>query len=222
MNTTKLLSTFCLILFLSFSVLAQTNNAQQTEAKKEETTKKAQRPAKPRAYIKDAPIKEQFEFMMEKSSRYKIYKVIEIDWLKKFESGFVDSLNAIRQDFLGSEKLVAEKVKTIKALEIELNDTKSILATVKLQQDSMALLGMQMSKASYNLFIWSLVVGLLVLTGFFFLLFKRSNSVTRETQIRLEEVKEEFDNHRKNVLMREQKLARKLQDEINKNRNLGL
>lgn len=222
MNTTKLLSTFCLILFLSFSVLAQTNNAQQTEAKKEETTKKAQRPAKPRAYIKNAPIKEQFEFMMEKSSRYKIYKVIEIDWLKKFESGFVDSLNAIRQDFLGSEKLVAEKVKTIKALEIELNDTKSILATVKLQQDSMALLGMQMSKASYNLFIWSLVVGLLVLTGFFFLLFKRSNSVTRETQIRLEEVKEEFDNHRKNVLMREQKLARKLQDEINKNRNLGL
>jgi len=222
MNTTKLFSTLCLILFLSFSVMAQTSDAQQTETKKEVTAKKAQQPAKPRAYIQNAPIKEQFEFMMEKSSRYKIYKVIEVAWLKKFESGFVDSLNAIRQDFLGSEKLVAEKVKAIKALETELNDTKNTLETVKLQQDSMAFLGIQMSKSNYNLFIWSLVVALLVLTGFFFLLFKRSNSVTKETQVRLEEVKEEFDNHRKNVLMREQKLARKLQDEINKNRNLGL
>ncbi len=221
MKITKLLSPLALILCLSFALTAQTNEAEQTQAK-QETTQKKQAVVKPRAYIKDAPIKEQFEYMMEKSSRYKIYKVIEIEWLKKFESGFVDSLNAIRQDFLGSEKLVTERDKSIKSLELELSEKKDALTTIQGEKDSMSLLGIQMSKSSYNLFIWSLVGGLLVLTGFFFLLFKRSNSVTKETQLRLDEVREEFDAHRKNALVREQKLARKLQDEINKNRNLGM
>ncbi|RXQ94492.1 tRNA (guanine-N1)-methyltransferase [Ancylomarina salipaludis] len=219
MNTTKIFPTLILIFCLSFVVSAQTNDAEQTQAQQTENTQSV---VKPRTYIKDAPIKEQFEFMMEKSSRWKSYKVIEIAWLQKFQSGFIDSLNAIRNDYLGAEKLIAERDKTIKSLELDLKEKKDALATIQNEKDSMSLLGIQMSKASYNLFIWSLVGGLLVLTGFFFLLFKRSNSVTKETHIRLEEVREEFDTHRKNALVREQKLARKLQDEINKNRNLGM
>lgn len=219
MKTTKLFSTLSLILCLSFSLIAQTNDEGQTQAV---SAKKTQTVVKPRAYIKDAPIKEQFEFMMEKSSRWKTYKVIEIAWLKKFESGFVDSLNSIRQDFIGAEKLVAERDKSIKTLELNLKESKDSLTTIQNEKDSMSLLGILMSKSSYNLFIWSLVGGLLIVAGFFFLLFKRSNSVTKETQLRLEEVREEFDTHRKNGLLREQKLARKLQDEINKNRNLGM
>ncbi|MCZ4695076.1 tRNA (guanine-N1)-methyltransferase [Ancylomarina euxinus] len=222
MKTTKLFSTLALILFFSFALIAQTNETEQSQTKQEETTQNNQAVVKPRAYIQDAPIKEQFEYIMEKGDTWKNYKVIQINWMKKFQSGFVDSLNAIRQDYLVSEKLVGERDKTIKSLELELKENKDALATIKGEKDSMFLLGIQMSKSSYNLFIWSLVGGLLVLTGFFFLLFKRSNSVTKETQVRLDEVREEFDTHRKNALVREQKLARKLQDEINKNRNLGM
>ena len=222
MKTTKLFSTLALILFFAFALTAQTNETEQTQTKQEKTTQKKQAVVQPRAYIKDAPIKEQFEFIMDKSFRWKTYKSVPIAWLKKFESGFVDSLNAIRQDYLSSEKLVGERDKTINSLELELKEKKDALTTIQTEKDSMSFLGIQMSKASYNLFIWSLVGGLLILTGFFFLLFKRSNSVTKETQVRLDEVREEFDSHRKNALLREQKLARKLQDEINKNRNLGM
>jgi len=222
MKTTKLFSTLALILFFAFALTAQTNETEQTQTKQEKTTPKKQAVVQPRAYIKDAPIKEQFEFIMDKSFRWKTYKSVPIAWLKKFESGFVDSLNAIRQDYLSSEKLVGERDKTINSLELELKEKKDALTTIQTEKDSMSFLGIQMSKASYNLFIWSLVGGLLILTGFFFLLFKRSNSVTKETQVRLDEVREEFDSHRKNALLREQKLARKLQDEINKNRNLGM
>jgi len=222
MKTIKLFSTLALILFFAFALAAQTNETAQAQTQQEGTTQKKQTVVKPRAYIKDAPIKEQFEFMMDKSSRWKTYKVIEIAWLKKFESGFVDSLSAIRKNFLDSEKLVAQRDNTIKSLESELNEKKNALTLIQTEKDSMSFLGIQMSKASYNLLIWSLVGGLLLLTGFFFLLFKRSNSVTKETQVRLDEVREEFDAHRKNALLREQKLARKLQDEINKNRNLGM
>jgi hypothetical protein len=222
MKTTKLFSTLVLILCFSFALTAQTNETEQIQVKQKVTTQTKRAVVKPRAYIKDAPIKEQFEYIMDKGDTWKSYKVIQINWMKKFQSGFVDSLNVIRQDYLASEKLVGERDKTIKSLELELKENKDALSTIKGEKDSMFLLGIQMSKASYNLFIWSLVGGLLVLTGFFFLLFKRSNSVTKETQVRLDEVREEFDAHRKNALVREQKLARKLQDEINKNRNLGM
>ena len=196
MKTTNLFSTLALILCFSFALTAQTNETEQTQAKKEVTTQTKQAVVKPRTYIKNAPIKEQFEFIMDKGDTWKTYKVIQINWMKKFQSGFVDSLNAIRHDYLASEKLVGERDNTIKSLELELKENKDALATIKGEKDSMFLLGIQMSKASYNLFIWSLVGGLLVLTGFFFLLFKRSNSVTKETQVRLDEVREEFDTHR--------------------------
>ncbi|MDE5424261.1 hypothetical protein L3073_18770 [Ancylomarina sp. DW003] len=222
MNTTKLFSTLALILCLSFTLSAQTNEGEQTQENKTETTQKKQTVARIKPYIKDATIKEQFDYIMEKGDTWKNYKVIQINWMKNFQNGFVDSLNAIRQDFINSEKLVAERDKRINSLELDLKESKESLTTIQGEKDSMSLLGIQMSKASYNVFIWSLVGGLLVLAGFFFLLFKRSNSVTKETQVRLEEVREEFDTHRKNALVREQKLARKLQDEINKNRNLGM
>jgi hypothetical protein len=67
-----------------------------------------------------------------------------------------------------------------------------------------------------------LILGSLTVAGICFLLFKRSNVVTVETKQTLEEVREEFDTHRKNALVREQKLARRLQDEVIKNKNLGL
>lgn len=222
MNTTKLFSTLALILCLSFTLSAQTNEGEQTQENKTETTQKKQTVARIKPYIKDATIKEQFDYIMDKGDTWKNYKVIQINWMKNFQNGFVDSLNAIRQDFINSEKLVAERDKRINSLELDLKESKESLTTIQGEKDSMSLLGIQMSKASYNVFIWSLVGGLLVLAGFFFLLFKRSNSVTKETQVRLEEVREEFDTHRKNALVREQKLARKLQDEINKNRNLGM
>ncbi|MRT92880.1 hypothetical protein [Ancylomarina sp. 16SWW S1-10-2] len=221
MKIAKLLSTLTLFLCFSFALTAQTTDVKETQTKKD-STKKETTVVKPRVYIENAPIKEQFDFIMNKSFRWKTYKSVPLVWLQKFESNFVDSLNSIRQDFLGSERLVSERDKTIKSLNLELSETKNALTTIQDSKDSMVLLGIQMSKSTYNLFIWSLVGGLIILTCFFFLLFKRSHLVTKETQVRLDEVREEFDSHRKNALIREQKLARKLQDEVNKNRNLGM
>ena len=49
--------------------------------------------------------------------------------------------------------------------------------------------------------------------------FYNSNTVTKEAQNNLTDVEQEFELHRKKSLEKEQKLRRKLQDEINKQRN---
>lgn len=210
---TKFFSTLSLILCFTFVLTAQTN---------EDSENQQTRSSKSRTYIKDATIEEQFEFIMKKSSRYQIYKVVEIQWLNNLQTNIIDSLDAAKQDFLKSEKLIAERDQKIKSLELELTEKKNALMLTREEKDSISLGGIQMSKSTYNLFIWGLVIGLFVLTSFFFMLFKRSHFVTRDTQQRLEEVREEFDGHRKNALLREQKLARRLQDEVNKNKGMGL
>ena len=75
-----------------------------------------------------------------------------------------------------------------------------------------------MSKPTYKLIVWSFVGVLIVLLSFFIFKFKNSNVLTLEAKKALAEMEEEFENHRRRALEREQKVMRKLQDEINKQR----
>ena len=83
----------------------------------------------------------------------------------------------------------------------------------------MALFGIAMSKSGYNVLMWSIIAGLLAFLLFFIFRFKNSNAITKEAKQKLTEVEEEFEEHRRNALEREQKVRRQLQDELNKNRN---
>jgi len=66
--------------------------------------------------------------------------------------------------------------------------------------------------------MWS-VVGILAALLFLFIYrFNASNRITREVKAKLSETEHEFEEHRKRALEREQKVMRKLQDEINKNK----
>ena len=82
----------------------------------------------------------------------------------------------------------------------------------------MALFGLQMSKTSYNILMWSIIGGLFALLVVFILRFKSSNSATKEARQKLDETETEYEDHRRVALEREQKVRRQLQDEINKNK----
>ena len=80
----------------------------------------------------------------------------------------------------------------------------------------MVFLGMQMSKAGYSTLLWSIIAGLVAFLAFFIFRFKNSNIVTKETKSALAERENEFKEHRRVALEREQKVKRELQDMINK------
>ena len=83
----------------------------------------------------------------------------------------------------------------------------------------MSLFGLQMSKTGYNLLMWSIIGALLILLVFFIYKFNNSNIVTKQAKLSLSEMEEEFEEHRKVALEREQKVRRQLQDEINKQKD---
>ena len=73
-----------------------------------------------------------------------------------------------------------------------------------------------MSKTSYSLIMWLLIIVLLALLILFIYKFNNSNSVTRIAKNNLADIEEEFEEHRRYALEREQKVRRQLQDELNK------
>lgn len=64
--------------------------------------------------------------------------------------------------------------------------------------------------------MWGLIIALALILIISYFRFKRSHVITADTKKRLDEVQEEYEQHRKNTLERERKLNRQLVDALNK------
>ena len=105
-----------------------------------------------------------------------------------------------------TKAIVKTQADEISGLKASLANTESTLTATNEEKDNISLLGIQMSKASYKVLMWSLAAGLLALLLFFIYKFKGSNSATREAKLKLNEVETEFEEHRRNALEREQNI----------------
>ena len=168
--------------------------------------------------LKEGPISEQFEFILKNSNKYKEYKVVKRTWIEKLKKNVADSINVIKKDFTAEVAKVAIQQAEIEKLKTDLAAVNQKITDLNTEKDSISLLGLQLSKASYQTLMWGIIGVLAVLWLFFAYKFKSSNSITKEANIKLAETELEFEEHRKRALEREQQVRRKLQDEINKNK----
>lgn len=166
--------------------------------------------------LTEGTVDNQFEYVIQRSNNYQDYKVVKKTWLYALKAHTMDSLKAIEKDLLETKTVVDSQAKEITTLKSNLNNTKITLDTTNKEKDSMALFGLQMSKTGYNILMYSIIVALLALLVLFIYKFKNSNSITKQAKKVLAETEEEFEEHRRNALEREQKVRRQLQDEINK------
>lgn len=161
-------------------------------------------------------IQSQFDYLMKVSTTYQEYKVIKIESFHKFKNNISDSLSVAYKSIAEANKEISTQKSSITSLQTEVNQFKRDLDKVNKEKDSIALLGMGMSKSAYKSLMWSIVFILVILSVGAFLLFKRSNKVTRTTKTELTALQDEFEQHRKRALKREQELAVKYHNEVNK------
>ncbi|GAA4274623.1 tRNA (guanine-N1)-methyltransferase [Aquimarina gracilis] len=171
--------------------------------------------------LKQENIEKQFDIVIKKSSRYQEYKVIKQVWINKLKANLADTLKTLEGKLNTTNKQIADQKSTISGLEASLAKTNEDLASVTQQKDSMSFFGAMVTKSSYKTIMWVIIGVLLALLGFFIYKFKNSNAVTIQAKKALAETEEEFEDHRRRSLEREQKVMRKLQDEINKQRKAG-
>ena len=166
--------------------------------------------------LNDGTIDNQFEFIIKSSNRYQEFKVVKATWLNTLRAHTSDSLKALQNKLDNTNTTINTQQKEIDELKTNLTKTQDTLIATNTEKDSMALFGLQMSKIGYNMLMWAIIAGLLVFLMIFIFKFKNSNSVTKNAKKALSEVENEFEEHRRNALEREQKVRRQLQDELNK------
>ena len=208
MNYIKSLSFILFIFLFSFNSFSQTGPEEDDELSLETGT-----------------IDNQFEYILRKSGNFKgtngqAYEAVKLSMFLTLRSHTIDSLKTVRKDLADTQAIVETQAKEISDLKLSLSDTKINLDKTNDEKNSMALFGLQLSKTNYNILMWVIIAALLTLLLFFIYKFKNSNSVTRDAKRALEEIEEEFEEHRKTALEREQIVRRQLQDEINKQKGV--
>ena len=180
-----------------------------------------QQPSYPEELVSGS-IEQQVEYLFNRSSDYANngvrYKVSRTREFEKLRDNILDSLTSTRNSLKGLEKTIKDQNNLIKDLNKRLEETSESLNQISAEKDSFTFLGNQMSKGTYNLIIWTIILMLLALLGHFIFRFSRSNVLTQEARGKLSDLEMEFEEHRRKALEREQRISRQLHDEINKNR----
>ncbi len=200
MKSAKFFTLLVIIVLVNFS-LPGNANAQET----------VEQPS-----LDNGTIENQFQYVLDKSSRYEEYKVIKLAWMNKLKSHVADSLNELQNKLDHSHQLTAMRDQRIDSLKTSLAQTKADLNNAVEERNSLSFLGLKVEKTSYNGIMWTLVVFLAAGMIIFLLLFKRSNFVTVRTSKDLQETREEFEEFRKKALRREEEIVRKYHNELNK------
>lgn len=156
----------------------------------------------------------------EKSNSYQEYKVIKKSQLATLKRSVLDSVATLEKQIATQQNDLEAQKSEIDSLSKSLKTTQEQLAESKQKEDGIELFGVLTSKSTYNAIMWGVIILLFFVGGFLFYRFLNSHKVTKAAQLKMAEIEIELEDHRRKSLEREQKLRRKLQDEINKNRKI--
>lgn len=161
-------------------------------------------------------IEDQFEYIVEKSSKYQDFKVVKETSLKTFRANVMDTLKKLKSNLNENKNLIAGHNANLDSVRAQLKATNDKLEETYREKNSIRFLGILMSKEAFTRMMWIIVGLLAIVLGIFIVLFKRSNKVTLLNKASLQETRDEFEKFRKRALEREQELSRNHLAELNK------
>lgn len=165
-------------------------------------------------------IENEFVKIYNKGNNWHEYKMIKRVEFTTFQKNVLDSVSAIKKDVVAKQQTINQQNTNITSLNEKISKLNTDLSTALEKEDSISFLGIPLSKVAYNSLVWIIIAVLLAGLLFFIFKFKNSNLLTKNAKNNLVEIEQEFEEHRKKTIEREQKLRRKLQDEINKQRGV--
>jgi hypothetical protein len=155
---------------------------------------------------------EQKQFIIENSFVKGSFISTKTDWLNKFHTHILDSVNKLKTELTVSKQQATTILNENNALKSEISQNEELL----LKKDTISFLGIPMSKIAYKSIMWILVILLAAGLGYYVYKFKNSHVLTKAAIQRYEELEEEYKESRSRSLEREQLLNRKLFDEQKK------
>jgi preprotein translocase subunit SecF len=161
-------------------------------------------------------IENQFQSVIENSSRYQDFKVVKEVSLNALRANVLDTLKKLRATLNNSNNTITAHQANMDSVRAQLKSTNDRLDNTFKEKNSIRFLGMLMSKEAYSRTMWIIIGILAVVLIVFIILFKRSNKITVQNKQDLQETRDEFEKFRKRALLREQELSRNHLAELNK------
>jgi len=168
--------------------------------------------------VPDNTLEGQFTEVVSESNNYQDYKVIKETKIDRLKKNVLDTVAALEKQINSTSKETGDRKNRIASLETELTTTKEELKFAKERENGIEVMGVVTEKNTYNIIMWSIIVILLAFLGFFVYRFSKSHTIIKTANLKLAETEMELEVVRQKHLEKEQKLRRKLQDEINKKR----
>lgn len=172
---------------------------------------------KPKPNLETMTVEQQFDYLINDSERFKEFQMVNRRSLRKVKGYVMDTLKNVRVELKNTQDLVATQKKEIEDLKAELGNTNDNLTKVSDEKNSISIFGQNISKGAYNGIMWSIIGGLLAFLLLYIFRFNRSHGIIKKTQETLDRTRNDFEGFRERMLKKEQELARKLQDELNRN-----
>jgi len=130
--------------------------------------------------------------------------------LNQFYNAVHDSISVLEREVLDNKnRVISLQNKLDSKIEESENIQAELNASIK-RENSIRVFGMNLNKSVYSLSMYIFILGVLVLAAMVFLLYRRSIVVTLRTKNEFNELKEEFEIHKKNSLERYTKMNMEL------------
>ncbi|MDO4229563.1 MAG: hypothetical protein Q4C98_07105 [Capnocytophaga sp.] len=205
MKKRLILSTLATFFSFTLCTNAQENNADSLNVEVE-------------AQVKTNSLNEQFQTLVDKSNSWQSYKIIDRAKLGNYQRNVIDSLNTIKLKIEAQQNVISKHEEEVTKLNNDISKLQNDLETTQNEKDSINFFGILLSKGTYSLMMWSIVLILACLFLFYVYKYVNGSAVTKKSLQDLQELQNEYENYRKSAIEREQKVRRQLQDEINKHR----
>lgn len=156
------------------------------------------------------------EILQKSKNNAQGFKIVNPARLSSFQRNFSDSLRQTRNSLVEAQKQIAGQKKTISTLKADVAGKEQSLTESKSMVDEISMLGISVSKSTYNWIMWGLVI--VLAAAFAFVVFQ-STSLRKEARYRTNlysDLSEEFQAFKTKANDKEKKLARELQTEKNR------
>ncbi|MGM0580354.1 MAG: hypothetical protein ACQETL_06725 [Bacteroidota bacterium] len=164
----------------------------------------------------DANLSEQYQNMIENSETFEKYKVIPITKVNAFGKIMNDSISTLKQSVSTATNARIQAETERDSAKSQMNGLKSELEETQKAVDEMPLVGIPMTKTTYNIVMWSIVFILIAGLVIVYVMFLNSYRMTRQAKKDKELVDTELEDLRKRSHDKQVKIKRELQTALNK------
>ena len=147
--------------------------------------------------LSSGTLSQQYEFIHQRTNIYNNFRAIREDMFQTIRQNSLDSLAMAYNEITLLRHRLSESSARMDSLNIMFDNANQQRDIAVRERNSMFFVGIPIHKTFYNLIVWSIIAGLILLMVLGYLIYSRNRTITKTATNDLKELREEFESYRK-------------------------